>query len=58
MEKKLTNSGPLMEPADKHSIYAIKLPDANPLCGVVRCQRSQVSKEKTVENISGIIDFG
>src|SRR5215468_2129037 len=23
MEKKLTNSGPLMEPADKHSIYAI-----------------------------------
>jgi hypothetical protein len=24
MEKKLTNSGPLMEPADKHSIYTIK----------------------------------
>jgi hypothetical protein len=24
MEKKLTNSDPLMEPADKHSIYAIK----------------------------------
>jgi hypothetical protein len=24
MEKKLTNSGPLREPADKHSIYAIK----------------------------------
>jgi len=22
MEKKLTNSGPLREPADKHSIYA------------------------------------
>jgi hypothetical protein len=25
MEKKLTNSGPLMEPADKHSICTIKL---------------------------------
>jgi len=25
MEKKLTNSGPLMEPADKHSIYALNL---------------------------------
>ena len=25
MEKKLTNSGPLREPADKHSIYTIKL---------------------------------
>ena len=25
MEKKLTNSGPLKEPADKHSIYVIKL---------------------------------
>jgi hypothetical protein len=24
MEKKLTNSGPLREPADKHSIYTIK----------------------------------
>ena len=24
MEKKLTNSGPLMEPADKHSIYTIE----------------------------------
>jgi hypothetical protein len=24
MEKKLTNSGPLREPADKHSIYAIQ----------------------------------
>jgi len=24
MEKKLTNSGPLREPADKHSIYAIE----------------------------------
>jgi hypothetical protein len=23
MEKKLTNSGPLMEPADKHSIYTM-----------------------------------
>ena len=23
MEKKLTNSGPLMEPADKHSIYPL-----------------------------------
>jgi hypothetical protein len=26
MEKKLTNSGPLREPADKHSIYTIKIP--------------------------------
>src|SRR5262245_66690478 len=25
MEKKLTNSGPLREPADKHSIYTIKI---------------------------------
>jgi len=25
MEKKLTNSGPLREPADKHSIYTIEL---------------------------------
>jgi hypothetical protein len=25
MEKKLTNSGPLREPADKHSIYTLKL---------------------------------
>jgi hypothetical protein len=25
MEKKLTNSGPFREPADKHSIYTIKL---------------------------------
>jgi hypothetical protein len=25
MEKKLTNSGPLREPADKHSIYAINM---------------------------------
>jgi hypothetical protein len=25
MEKKLTNSGPLMEPADKHSIYTIQI---------------------------------
>jgi hypothetical protein len=25
MEQKLTNSGPLREPADKHSIYAIKI---------------------------------
>jgi hypothetical protein len=25
MEKKLTNSGPLRKPADKHSIYAIKI---------------------------------
>src|SRR4029450_1650393 len=25
MEKKLTNSGPLREPADKHSIYTIQL---------------------------------
>jgi len=24
MDKKLTNSGPLMESADKHSIYTIK----------------------------------
>jgi hypothetical protein len=24
MEKKLTNSGPLREPADKHSIFTIK----------------------------------
>jgi hypothetical protein len=26
MEKKLTNSGPLMEPADKHSIYTMNIP--------------------------------
>jgi hypothetical protein len=25
MEKKLTNSGPLMEPTDKHSIYTLDL---------------------------------
>ena len=25
MEKKLTNSGPLREPADKHSIYTIEI---------------------------------
>ena len=25
MEKKLTNSSPLREPADKHSIYTIKI---------------------------------
>jgi len=25
MEKKLTNSGPLMEPADKHSIYTMDI---------------------------------
>jgi transposase-like protein len=25
MEKKLTNSGPLREPADKHSIYTIEM---------------------------------
>jgi len=25
MEKKLTNSGPLREPADKHSIYTLEL---------------------------------
>jgi hypothetical protein len=25
MEKKLTNSGPLREPADKHSIYTMNL---------------------------------
>jgi hypothetical protein len=24
MEKKLTNSGPLREPADKHSIYTLQ----------------------------------
>jgi len=27
MEKKLTNSSPLRKPADKHSIYAIKIAD-------------------------------
>jgi len=26
MEKKLTNSGPLREPADKHSIYTMNTP--------------------------------
>jgi len=26
MEKKLTNSGPLREPADKHSIYTSGVP--------------------------------
>ena len=26
MEKKLTNSGPLREPADKHSIYTMYIP--------------------------------
>src|SRR5438093_12171270 len=28
MEKKLTNSDPLREPADKHSIYTIKVEEA------------------------------
>jgi hypothetical protein len=28
MEKKLTNSGPLMEPADKHSIYTMNISTA------------------------------
>ncbi len=29
MEKKLTNSGPLREPADKHSIYTMNTTSEN-----------------------------
>jgi hypothetical protein len=32
MEKKLTNSDPLREPADKHSIYTMHI---TPACGSV-----------------------
>jgi len=30
MEKKLTNSGPLREPADKHSICTLPIPNYSP----------------------------
>jgi hypothetical protein len=38
MEKKLTNSGPLREPADKHSIYTIEITsiEKNPTTSLVQ----------------------
>jgi len=38
MEKKLTNSGPLREPADKHSIYTLKLTP----CGRTRALEQRI----------------